>query len=144
MDFNFKEWSDLYQVDPEAYERRRGAVLEHFIQSADPDSRLALEQTLFKLEMVRKRAKTPLKSAIEASKLMWESFGKLQEQIDVLQTTTQPVDKPSNTLRLLKAGEEMPSVSAAAHQTEHTGPAENAGLQPHAAAKVINFPRKLS
>lgn len=134
MDFNFKEWSDLYQVDPEAYERRRGAVLEHFIQSADPDNRLALEQTLFKLEMIRKRAKTPLKSAIEASKLMWESFGKLQEQIEVLQTTAQPQGKPVNTLRLLKPGADNPTTTESA--------TDQPEAEQTASANVLHFPIK--
>lgn len=106
MDFNFKEWSDLYEVDPEAYERRRGAVLEHFIQSAEPERRLALEQTLFRIEMSRKRAKTPLKTALEASNMMWESFGKLREQLDLLQEATRATTLPSNTLRLVRPGED--------------------------------------
>lgn len=105
MDFNFKEWSDLYEVDPEAYERRRGAVLEHFIQSAEPERRLALEQTLFRIEMSRKRSKTPLKTALEASNLMWESFGKLREQLNLLQEATRDTALPSNSLRLVRPDE---------------------------------------
>lgn len=105
MDFNFKEWADLYEVDPEAYERRRGAVLEHFIQSAEPERRLALEQTLFRIEMSRKRSKTPLKTALEASNMMWESFGKLREQLEILQEATRVDTLPSNGLRLVKSNE---------------------------------------
>lgn len=34
--------------------------------------------------MTRKRAKSPLKAAMDASSLMWESFGKMTEKMDSL------------------------------------------------------------
>jgi len=79
--FDFKEWADLYQVDPVAFEQRREAVLEGYVATVDTENRLALEQTLFKIRMVRQRSKSPLQSALESSKLMWESFGKLREHV---------------------------------------------------------------
>ena len=99
--FDFKEWADLYQVDPVAFEQRREAVLEGYVASVDPEHRLALEQTLFKIRMIRQRSKSPLQSAMESSKLMWESFGKLREQVQKLEQELNPAPLKQNGLRLI-------------------------------------------
>lgn len=99
--FDFKEWADLYQVDPAAFEQRREAVLEGYVASVDPEHRLALEQTLFKIRMIRQRSKSPLQSAMESSKLMWESFGKLREQVQKLEQELSPAPFKQNGLRLI-------------------------------------------
>lgn len=145
MDFNFKEWSDLYEVDPEAYERRRGAVLEHFVQSAEPERRLALEQTLFRIEMSRKLSKTPLKTALEASNMMWESFGKLREQLDLLQEATKQEGIPSNGLRLVRSGEGA-SENIASSQIMDANQSEDPSVatQGPQTGKVLRFPGNLN
>ena len=99
--FDFKEWADLYQVDPAAFEQRREAVLEGYVASVDPERRLSLEQTLFKIRMIRQRSKSPLQSAMESSKLMWESFGKLREQVQKLEEQLTPAPIKQNGLRLV-------------------------------------------
>jgi hypothetical protein len=99
--FDFKEWADLYQVDPVAFEQRREAVLEGYVASVDPEHRLSLEQTLFKIRMIRQRSKSPLQSAMESSKLMWESFGKLREQVQKLEQELSPAPLKQNGLRLI-------------------------------------------
>lgn len=99
--FDFKDWADLYQVDPVAFEQRREAVLEGYVASVDPEHRLALEQTLFKIRMIRQRSKSPLQSAMESSKLMWESFGKLREQVQKLEQELSPAPLKQNGLRLV-------------------------------------------
>jgi len=99
--FDFKEWADLYQADPEAFDARREAVLQNFVDNANPESRQSLEQTLFRIKMIRQRSKSPLQSAIESSKLMWESFGKLRVEVQHLQAQLDPQPLPSNGLRLI-------------------------------------------
>lgn len=112
--FDFKEWADLYQVDPAAFEQRREAVLEGYIASVDPEARLALEQTLFRIRMIRQRSKSPLQSAMESSKLMWESFGKLREQVDKLERELNPSPLRQNSLRLVDSANDQ---HAETHQT---------------------------
>ena len=132
--FDFKEWADLYQVDPAAFELRREAVLEGYVASADPAHRLSLEQTLFKIRMIRQRSKSPLQSAMESSRLMWESFGKLREQVENLDQELQsPQAATRNSLRLIKPG--MNDVGS-------TAPQMRAELQQGALpskAQVIDF-----
>jgi hypothetical protein len=79
QDFDFEQWSQLHAEDPAAFDQQREAALQAFIDQANPDSRLMLEQTLFSLQMHRKKSKSDLQSAIYASNLMWEAFGKMRE-----------------------------------------------------------------
>ena len=84
--FDYNEWSNLYKVDPAAFEQRRDVTLEEALKRTScPETRLSLEQTLFRIRMVRQRSKSPLQSAMEASKLMWESFAKLKAHVEQLQ-----------------------------------------------------------
>ena len=130
--FDFKEWADLYKVDPAAFEQRREAVLEGYVASVDPEHRHSLEQTLFRIRMIRQRAKSPLQSAMESSKLMWESFGKLREQVQKLEQELNPAPLKQNGLRLINSGD-----------TSHAGSAElNAAEQaesPSSSARIIQF-----
>jgi hypothetical protein len=105
--FNFEELAELYQNNPEEFEKKRMSMLEAFIESAPEDHQHSLRQTLFRIEMTRKTSKSPLQSALNASKLMWESYGKLR---DVLEEAAEVVTesqqmKSQSTLRLLDASE---------------------------------------
>lgn len=102
-EFDFNEWSTLYAVDPAAFEAKKEAVLTRLVQESDADSQLSLEQTLFRIRMTSKRAKSPLQAAMESSKLMWESFGKLREKLDELNSHLAPTPEVSgpNSLRLV-------------------------------------------
>lgn len=130
--FDFKEWADLYQVDPAAFEQRREAVLEGYVASVDPEHRLALEQTLFKIRMIRQRSKSPLQSAMESSKLMWESFGKLREQVQKLEQELSPAPLRQNGLRLIDQNYTGDIEKAADTSNDQSGPAANL-------ARVIPF-----
>ena len=131
--FDFKEWADLYQVDPVAFEQRREAVLEGYIASVDPEARQALEQTLFRIRMIRQRSKSPLQAAMEASKLMWESFGKLREQVEILEQELSPAPPlKQNGLRLVDSQSTWHSAQDLAESPEHDSPAQPS-------ARVIPF-----
>lgn len=104
--FDFNEWSNLYKVDPAAFEQRRDVTLEEALKRTScPETRLSLEQTLFRIRMVRQRSKSPLQSAMEASKLMWESFAKLKAHVEQLQELAQ-APLSTNGLRLIDAHEQ--------------------------------------
>ncbi|HEX4918970.1 MAG TPA: DUF3135 domain-containing protein [Limnobacter sp.] len=114
--FDFKEWADLYQVDPAAFELRREAVLAEYVASVDEPHRKSLEHTLFRIRMTRARSKSPLQAAMEASNLMWESFGKLREEVGHLESCLNPPPLKTNGLRLVGSGGQTPEGVEA---TEH-------------------------
>ncbi|MCE2680894.1 MAG: DUF3135 domain-containing protein [Burkholderiales bacterium] len=91
-DFDFAQWAQLHQEDPVAFDQKREEALREFIDSARPDSRLMLEQTLFTLQMHRRKAKSGLQSAIFASNLMWESFGKMRESMNEARSVFQEAE----------------------------------------------------
>lgn len=97
QEFDFEQWSDLHKSDPEAFDRQRDAMLQSFIEQANPDSRRTLEQTLFTLQMHRQKAKSDLQSAVYASNLMWEAFGKMRESMNEARQVFEEA-KPSLTL----------------------------------------------
>ena len=130
--FDFKEWADLYQVDPVAFEQRREAVLEGYIASVDPEARQALEQTLFRIRMIRQRSKSPLQAAMESSKLMWESFGKLREQVEILEQELSPAPLKQNGLRLVDSQSTRQIAQDLAASPENNSPAQPS-------ARVIPF-----
>lgn len=134
--FDFKEWADLYQVDPVAFEQRREAVLEGYVASVDPEHRHSLEQTLFKIRMIRQRSKSPLQSAIESSKLMWESFGKLREQVQKLEQELSPTPLKQNGLRLI----DSTNPGADFEHNDHGNAASSGAVEPGVrSARVIQF-----
>lgn len=138
MKFEFDEWATLHKVDPEAFEVRRSATLERLLQSVDEESRHALEQTLFRAEMVRKRSKSPLQGAIEASNLMWESFGKLRDKVNELESLAQTTSVKKNTLRLVT--DELSGKEQLSTQFEQI---QNSQADAHLpSARVFQFPAK--
>lgn len=142
-DFNFDQWNALHEVDPEAFETKREAALRQVIDSREDDeSRLLLEQTLFRIEMTRRTAKSPLQAALMASNLMWESFGKLQENIAELESTlddSQPLQQ--NHLRLIRKGsDDLSRLNRGVSESNasiNTLPSNQGG-----SAKVLSFPFK--
>lgn len=127
--FNFKEWSDLYQADPAAFEAKKDAVLTELIENAPTRSKKTLEHTLFRIRMTRQRTKSPLQSAIEASKLMWEAFGKLREELEVLANTTKAASLEAQGFR-------NPASIEVLRQAKQPSIAQ---LRPAPEAKVIPF-----
>ncbi|HEY1058703.1 MAG TPA: DUF3135 domain-containing protein [Limnobacter sp.] len=137
-DFDFKEWADLYQVDPDAFNARKEAVLAHFVEQAPEENRPALEQTLFRIRMTARRSKSPLQSAMEANKLMWESFGKLREKLEEFEqlsaATSQDTPPRTNSLRLIGADStQAPAPHRAFADADQAQPLQNP------AARIIPF-----
>lgn len=143
MNFEFNEWKDLYVADPAAFEEKRIDALQGYIDSVEEKGRKALEQTLFRIEMTRRRSKSPLQSAIEASRLMWESFDKLKDSLEELQSAAQHYEEEakdssrsaSNTLTLVGSSSAQDEPTKLKHSSVEPTP-----QQPfRAAATVIQF-----
>lgn len=84
MEFDVSEWRALAESDPQEFERRRLALIEELIASAPPDIQRRLRGTQFRVDMERGRASNPLSATLRISKLMWESFSDLREQLNHL------------------------------------------------------------
>jgi hypothetical protein len=84
-EFDFEEWSCLFKADPEAFQERKYALLNDIIAKSAKDIRPKLEHTLFRIRMSEERSKSPLQSAMNSSKLMWECFEKMRTELEVLE-----------------------------------------------------------
>ena len=74
--FDFEEWSLLASNDPETFEQRRQDCIEKFINRY-PDSRQKrLRGLQFRIDMERKRARTPMAACIKLSTMMWDAITK--------------------------------------------------------------------
>lgn len=72
--FDFDDWSRLAKDDPSAFEARRLALIEEFLrQFPQPDQR-RLRGLQFRIDMVRRRARTPMGACLKISSMMWESL----------------------------------------------------------------------
>jgi len=80
--FDFDEWSALAKAAPEEFESRRHDAIERIISNCTNTRRLRGLQCRIDLE--RARARTPLKSCVRLSALMWDSFYACQTQLKVL------------------------------------------------------------
>lgn len=79
MDFDY--WQKLYEKDPELFEKKRKEYLDEVINQADPKTRDRLVKLQWRIDMERKRSKTPLKSLLAIDDMMWESFHKLNDAL---------------------------------------------------------------
>lgn len=139
MDFKFEEWAELHRTNPEAFEIRRIEALRNCIDSADPAHKKALEHTLFKIEMTRRKSQGPLQAAVESSKLMWEAFAQLKYNVETLQVATKTLLSAQTTKFELvgsKVSEDAASRSLHAFQATTSRLHEKAKQD---VAKVIQF-----
>ena len=83
-DFNFDEWMTLHQTDPDAFEEKRKVAIAKLIDSAPASMQARLNGLVFKIDVERKKAKTPLQSCINISTLMWEKFDELKVNLNAI------------------------------------------------------------
>jgi hypothetical protein len=72
--FDFDEWSRLAKDDPSAFEARRLALIEEFLRQFPQPDQQRLRGLQFRIDMVRRRARTPMGACLKISSMMWESL----------------------------------------------------------------------
>ena len=75
--FDFVAWSTLAHDDPAQFERRRRELIDTFIATRRFRARLRGLQC--RIDMERRHARTPLKSLLRISAMMWDKFFDLKE-----------------------------------------------------------------
>lgn len=79
-DFDFDAWADLARGDSVAFEEVRRIRVEQLIAAGRNPERLRHLQ--WRVEAERYRAKTPLKTCLVLTGLMWDSFADLRMALD--------------------------------------------------------------
>lgn len=109
MEFNFDEWSALYRSDPEEFERRRTEEIRKVIAAAPATSRRRIEGLQFRIDMERRRAKTPLAACIALNRMMWDSFMELQQALrDLLDAAEAKTASPGAKREAARVAQVLP------------------------------------
>ena len=72
--FDFEYWAGLWKRDPEAFEAERSRLMEMFIASVPKQKRQRLRAVQWRVDMMRKQAKTPMAASFRLQQMMWESL----------------------------------------------------------------------
>lgn len=84
--FDFDEWTNLANISPEEFEQRRHRAIEKVIANGTNSRRLRGLQCRIDLE--RRRARTPLKACIRLSSMMWASLMDCRNELNQLVRVT--------------------------------------------------------
>lgn len=72
--FDFDEWSALAKSDPVTFEQKRLALIEEFLRELPPHDQKRLRGLQFRIDMERRRARTPMAACLKLSAMMWDSL----------------------------------------------------------------------
>lgn len=73
-DFDFDAWRKLASEDPDEFERKRQATIDEFLRNVPESKRRRLRGLQFRIDMERRRARTPMGACIKISSMMWDSL----------------------------------------------------------------------
>lgn len=71
---DFDQWRLLARSDPEAFESRRREVIDAAIARAPAKRQPRLRGLQWRIDLMRRRASTPLAACITLSDMMWQAF----------------------------------------------------------------------
>ena len=80
--FDFDKWKTLHEHDPQKFEIKRRIYIEQIIATTSKRNQRRLKGIIFQVDAIRRRSSNPLKSCIEISQLMWDSFHELNDLLN--------------------------------------------------------------
>ncbi|MCC7549430.1 MAG: DUF3135 domain-containing protein [Burkholderiales bacterium] len=123
MDFEPEYWLKLAQEDPQEFERARLQVIEDLIASAPPAMQDRLRGLQCRIDLERRKAKTPLGAAIRLQSLMWDRFESLRAALNDLRDMDLQAEPPAR--RPAPCAEVIPFTRARREESE-----QDAGSRP--------------
>ncbi|MEM7255160.1 MAG: DUF3135 domain-containing protein [Pseudomonadota bacterium] len=110
--FDFDGWLELARRDPEALESKRQRAIDHLLAHAPAELRPRLEGLQWQIDMIRRRADTPLGACVEISEMMWDQILGPNGLVTSLCTLSEdePSDKPESAVILDFPNRDIPSV----------------------------------
>ena len=73
QEIDFESWSKLAREDPDAFEARRNRVIGEFLASAAPAQQPRLRGLQWRIDQVRRQARSPMAACVRLSSMMWDS-----------------------------------------------------------------------
>ncbi len=99
MDFDPAHWLKLAQDDPHAFECARLEAIETLIAAAPPDIQDRLRGLQCRIDLERRKARTPLGAAVRLQSLMWDRFESLRAALNDVRNLDLNSLKPEATPR---------------------------------------------
>lgn len=88
--FSFDEWAQLYESDPEAFERKRAALLEETILSAPVEHRAKLRLLQIECDGIR-QAMDPMEATVAISEMMIRNLNQLKAPLTQLRAICEDI-----------------------------------------------------
>ncbi len=82
--YEFDQWKDLFERDPELFERYRKQLLEQQIELAPESARPRLLGLIFQMEAEARRSPTPICYSLRLSAMMMDKFEELRQKLALL------------------------------------------------------------
>ena len=88
-----KSLAQLAHDDPQAFEAVRRELIEDYINRATLGEQLRLRQLQFRVDGIRRQARSPLGALIKIQALMWENLLRLDKELQRLRCMTQDLER---------------------------------------------------
>lgn len=82
----FDDWLELAMNDPEAFEIARDAAIQGFIASTSIHTRKRLAGLQWRIDMIRRRSKTPMAACQTIYSMMWDQLAGDDGMLESLKT----------------------------------------------------------
>lgn len=114
VQFDPNEWIELAKSDQEAFERKREEAIEAVISRAQPHHQMRLRRLQWRIDMERKRCRTPMAACLRLYSMMWEKVCEKDgflESLRMLSDSASPAPRhhtavsiPARTAKVLPFG----------------------------------------
>ncbi|NIR97928.1 MAG: DUF3135 domain-containing protein [Gammaproteobacteria bacterium] len=100
-EMGFDAWVALASADPEAFETRRKQLIDQVIQKASrPEQRHRLRCLQWRIDMERRRARTPMAACLRIYRMMWDSVLGEHGMVETFQNPP-PARKPRGSAQVI-------------------------------------------
>ena len=82
----FDEWLELAMNDPDRFEAARTAAIQGFLDDAPAHSRKRLTGLQWRIDMIRKKSKTPMAACQTIYSMMWDQLAGEDGMIESLKS----------------------------------------------------------
>jgi len=80
--FDFDKWKSLHESDPQKFEIKRRIYIEQVLATTSERNQRRLKGIIFQVDAIRQRSNNPIKSCVDISQMMWDSFYQLHDLLN--------------------------------------------------------------
>lgn len=85
--FNFDEWKELNERDPELFDAKRDTWVDDFINASPVNYQASLKKLMKKVDHIKSQTDDPMESCVHISHMMVKSMGDLRYFLNDLESS---------------------------------------------------------